>query len=261
MKRIALLFVILCVTASTALFADDMAAEGRKIIDQYKDAIVTANLVLETKVSYQGGSDKEQHKVAATATMVDPSGLAVTSLSEIDPTSFSSYMDRDEGFNMTVDVIDLKLKMSDGTEIPADIVLRDKDLDLAFIKVKKAPEKPFTYVDLSNFSSPQVLDQLVVVSRLGKIANRSLAAYIDRIGAVITKPRTLYVVSAGLGLGCFAFTPDGKVTGLVTIRMDSAKDDDASTNIMGYGDSLFVVLPASTVAKTAKQAMEAVPAK
>lgn len=262
MKQIAVLFIIICfAAASAASFADEIAGEGRNLIETYKDAIVTADLVLETKVSYQGGSDKEQHKVTASATIIDPSGLAVTSLSEIDPTSFSPYMDRDEGFSMTVDVIDLKLKMSDGSEIPADIVLRDRDLDLAFIKVKKAPEKPFSYVDLTKASTPQVLDQLIVVSRLGKIANRTLAAYVDRIQAVITKPRTLYVVTGVLGLGSFAFTPDGKVAGLVTIRMDQNKDSDSSPNLLGYGDSLYVVLPASTIAKTAQQAMEASPTK
>ncbi|MHB9036270.1 MAG: serine protease family protein [Armatimonadota bacterium] len=256
---LACLFAVWCATACFA----DIAEDGRKLAETYKDAVVTAHLVLETKVSYQGGNDKEEHKVTATATIIDPSGLSVTSLSDIDPTQFSSYMERDESFSMAVDVMDLKLKMSDGTEIPADIVLRDRDLDLAFIKPKTAPEKPLTYVDLSQAGSPQMLDQLVMISRLGQVANRALAAYVDRVQAVVTKPRTFYVVTGASGLGCPAFTADGKVAGVVVVRMDQSQERESSSmQSMGYGDALYVVLPSATVAKAAQQAKEAaVPAK
>lgn len=261
-SNITLLFLIFMgIAALTVTCAADIASDGRSVVNTYKDAIVTVHLVLETKVSYQGGSDKEQQKVTSTATIIDPSGLAVTSLSDIDPTLFSSYMEHDEGFSMSVDVIDLKLKLSDGTEVPADIVLRDKDLDLAFIKPKAAPKTPMTYVDLSKSGSPQMLDEVVVVSRLGQIANRALAAYVDRVQAVLTKPRTLYVVTGIFGLGSPTFTADGKIVGIVVVRMDQNKDSDSSSRSMGYGDSLYVVLPASTIFKAAAQAKEATPVK
>ncbi|MEN6355757.1 MAG: trypsin-like peptidase domain-containing protein [Armatimonadota bacterium] len=253
--------VIIWTLALAASCAADIASDGRAVADKYKDAIVTVNLVLETKVSYQGGSDNEQQKVTSTATIIDPSGLAVTSLSDIDPTLFSSYMEHDDSFSMSADVIDLKIKLSDGTEVPADIVLRDKDLDLAFIKPKTAPKAAMTYIDLSKASTPQMLDELIVISRLGQIANRALAAYVDRVQAVLTKPRTLYVVTGIFGLGSPTFTPDGKIVGIVVVRVDQSKDNDSTSRSMGYGDSLYVVLPASTIAKAAAQAKEAAPAK
>ncbi|MCE5324471.1 serine protease [bacterium] len=264
-KRIGNIALLALVVMSISVFAvscaADIASDGRTVADTCKDAVTTVHLVLETKVSYQGGSDKEQHKVTSTATIIDPSGLAVTSLSDIDPTLFTSYMEQDESYSMSVDVVDLKLKLSDGTEIPADIVLRDKDLDLAFIKPKTAPEKPMTYVDLAKAGAPQMLDELIVISRLGQIANRALAAYVDRVQAVLTKPRTLYVVSGVFGLGSPTFTPDGKIVGIVVIRVDQSQDSDSTSRSMGYGDSLYVVIPASTIAKAALQAKEAAAAK
>ncbi|MCE5313399.1 MAG: hypothetical protein ABFD49_08535 [Armatimonadota bacterium] len=256
---VTILFV-LSIALGAGCFAG-IEEDGRKFAETYKDAVVTVNLVLETKVSYQGGTDKEEHKVTATATVIDPSGLAVTSLADIDPTMFSSYMEQEEGFSLSVDVMDLKLKMSDGSEVPADIVLRDRDLDLAFIKPKSAPEKPFTYIDLSQAGTPQMLDQLIFVSRLGQIANRALAVYVDRVQAIVTKPRTFYVVTGVSGVGCPAFTSDGKAAGIVVVRMDQSQERDSSQQSMGYGDSLYVVLPSATIVKAAEQAKEAAPAK
>lgn len=260
LRRNIITTLLLCLFITSACAAD-IAEEGRKIAEAYQDAVVTAHIVLETKVSYQGGSDKEEHKVTATATIIDPSGLAVTSLSDIDPTMFSSYMEREEGFSISVDVMDLKLKMSDGSEIPADIVLRDRDLDLAFIKTKAAPEKPMTCVDLSQAGTPQMLDDLIVISRLGRVGNRALAGYVDRVQAIVTKPRTFYVVTGVFGLGCPTFTADGKFAGIVVVRMDHSSERDSSMHSRGYGDALYVVLPSAAIAKAAQQAREAMLAK
>ncbi|MCE5200511.1 MAG: hypothetical protein ABFD54_14100 [Armatimonadota bacterium] len=257
-KTRAVVIAAMCSAAllwSTGCWADS-AEEGRKIADAHKDAVVTVALVLEGKISYQGNTEKQEHKVTTVATIIDPSGLAVASLSEIDPTA-SAPMDQMEGFSMTIDVIDAKLKMADGTEIPADIVLRDRDLDLAFIKPKQALAAPAAYVDLTQPSNPQLLDELVTLSRLGPVANRALAAEIDRVEAVITKPRTMYVICGIQGVGAPAFTIDGKAVGVVvnkSNKSDSRDDDSMSSR---YSDSIYVVMPCSTIIKAAAQAAEA----
>ena len=40
---------------------------------------------------------------------------------------------------METEVNDIKILLEDGAEVPAEIVLRDKDLDLAFIRPKAKP--------------------------------------------------------------------------------------------------------------------------
>lgn len=225
----------------------DTAEDARKIAEANQDAVVTVKLVVEMKMSYNGETEKQEHRMSATATVIDPSGLVVTSLMETDPSSYTSY--EEYGGRCSIDVVSVKIKTADGTEIPADVVLRDPDLDLAFMKPKKAPEKPMAFVNLSQSSTPRIMDELVILSRLGQIGSYSLAAEMCRIEAVITKPRRLYSITA-YSLGGPAFTLDGKVAGVVLWRVSKTPQrQDFSDD-----DALVVVLPSSDMLKAADQA-------
>lgn len=249
-----LLVTVLAATACSA----DTTAEARKIAEANRDAVVTIQLVVETKMSYSGESEKEERKVSATGTVIDPSGLVVACLSEIDPTKiYSSFMPEGEGGSrFTSDVVDLKLRTDDGTEIPADIVLRDRDLDLAFLRPKKAPETPMKFVDMSQASSPELMDEMVLLWRMGQVANRVLGARMSRIEAVITKPRTCYALESDR-LGCPVFALDGKPVGTLVVKTNMSSGRGFSTS----DDIMLVVMPCSTVMKVAEQAKSAQPEK
>ncbi len=181
--------------------------------------------------------------------LIDPSGLAVTSLLEIDPSSAAPG--GDYGMTYSMEVVSAKIKTSDGKEIPADVVLRDPDLDLAFIRPKEKPDKPMAFVDLTKSSEPSVMDEVVILSRMGRIASYSLAASLERVEAVVKKPRTFYVVGSS-NLKGPAFTLDGKIAGVTLWRVSPTRDR--------YSDSdywLQVVLPSSTILKAAQHAKDA----
>src|SRR2546422_4160959 len=58
-------------------------------------------------------------------------------------------------------------RSDDGTEIPAEIVLRDRDLDLAFIRPKTKPANPMPAVDLrSEEHTSELQSRLHLVCRL-----------------------------------------------------------------------------------------------
>ncbi len=40
--------------------------------------------------------------------------------------------------------------LADGTEVPAKVILRDKDLDMAFVRPIEKPETPFAFVNIEN---------------------------------------------------------------------------------------------------------------
>lgn len=251
-----------CAAAAYATETED----ARKVADTYKQAVVTVELVIETTMSYEGESSKRQGKISATGTVVDPSGIVVTSLSAVNP---SEMLDRvndgeeDSSFQHSSEVKDLKVKLDDGTEIPYDMVLRDSDLDLAYLRPKKAPEQPMAAIDLSQANVPQLMDQIVVLSRLGKIANRSLAGTIDRVQAVVTKPRKFFVMGFSAvfqGMGCPAFMLDGKPAGILVIRTTKGSDsDESSMSGLGFSGMIPIVLPCSDVAKAIEQAKTSAP--
>src|SRR5262249_28341319 len=138
--------------------------------------------------------EPRENKQDITGTVIDPSGLTVLALSATDPSELYKRMySGSSGFKIEIEVSDLKILMDDGTEIPAEIVLRDKDLDLAFIRPKAKPTRPMAAVDLGKAAPAQMLDELITLNRLGRAAGRAHAASVERITAVVQKPRTFYI--------------------------------------------------------------------
>ena len=124
----------------------------------------------------------------------------------------------------------MKILLDDGTELPAEIVLRDKDLDLAFIRPKTKPASPMAAVDLSKSAPAQLLDQVITLNRLNSAAGRAYAASVERISAVIQKPRTFYIPDSTMTsttLGSPAFALDGNVVGVFVMRAVSSKGGGA----------------------------------
>lgn len=246
--------------------ADELAEKGRAILKQHQRAVVTVQVVIKTKMSFGGrGEQDEESKQDLTGTVIDPSGLTVLALSATDPTSMISGplggLD-DEGmkFKFEAELTDVKFLLADGTELPAEVVLRDKDLDLAFIRPKTKPAQPMPAVDLANAGQADVLDQVITLNRLGKAAGRAYAASVERISAVVQKPRLFYVPESTMTtttLGSPAFLPDGKILGICVIRAVTTDRDGMDLFGLQPAGLTGIILPAADVLKVAQQAPEA----
>jgi S1-C subfamily serine protease len=254
-----LVFALALVLAGAALSAraDEVAEKGRNIFKQYQHAVVTVQVVL--KVSYSGAPKTSENRQDLTGTVVDPSGLTVLALSACDPTEMYQRMMSEEASKLKLDieVTDIKILLDDGMEIPSEIVLRDKDMDLAFIRPKTKPASPMAAVDLAKAAPAQVLDQVITLNRLNSAAGRAYAASVERISAVIQKPHTFYIPDSSMTsttLGSPAFALDGNVVGVFVMRAISSKGGGSRN----YRDSMTsIILPAEDILKGAKQAPEA----
>jgi len=242
--------------------ADDLADKGRAIFLKNRQAVVTLQLVMKNKISGAGmpSTQSSEAKTDATGTVIDPSGLTVVSLSATDPSQLlqnmmSSMSEGDQRFKMESELSDVKILLEDGTELPAEVVLRDKDLDLAFIRPKTAPPAPMVFVNLATAGKADVLDQLVALNRLGNAAGRSFAAAEERVAAVVQKPRLFYIPQTSATpttLGCPAFTLDGKPLGVFLMRSLKGK---GSMNMLSMQPENVtgIILPAAEIAKAAAQ--------
>ena len=162
------------------------------------------------------------------------------------------YQRMDARYKIETEVSDLKIMLADGTEIPAEIVLRDKDLDLAFIRPKTKPASPMDAVDLAKSAPAQVLDEVVALNRLNSAASRAFSASVERISAVVQKPRTFYIPDSTMSattMGSPAFLANGNVLGVFVMR--------AVSSTGGRANLTAIILPADDVLKGAKQAPEA----
>lgn len=245
--------------------ADELATKGRAIFTKNQHAVVTVQLVLKSKFSMAGlGGQSNESRQDVTGTVLDPSGLTVLSLSATDPGQmFQSIMagmsDEDNKFKMETELSDVKILLDDGTEVAAEVVLRDKDLDLAFVRPKAKLPSPMTALDLAQGGKAEILDQIIALNRLGNAAGRSYSASVERISAIVQRPRLFYVPDASMGnaaLGAPAFTLEGNPLGIFVMRSMKGKSGGGLAGLMGgqTDNMTAIIVPVEDILKAAKQA-------
>lgn len=259
--RIGLLSAFLC--ATTIAVADEVAVSGRAILEKHRDAVVTVQFVLKQRLSFPGMNTEETESTSeTTGTVIDANGLTVVSLSETDPSGLMETMMQGlggmQGLQMTTEVRDVKILMTDGTEVPAEVVLRDKVLDMAFVRPRQKSEKPFAFIAMDDPGKPELLDQVITLNRLGTVANRVHSASVERIDAVVERPRTFYIPGkdpTNTNLGSPGFTLDGRFVGVFLMRAVKATGGGAGGPFGRMQDNMVVVLlPAADIQEAAAQA-------
>lgn len=228
--------------------------QARAVYESHKSAVVTVQVVIKIKYSGQ----ERENKTDVTGTVMNPDGLTVVSLSATDPTALmKTLMPANDDFDVSSEIGDVKILLEDNSEVPAQIVLRDADLDLAYILPLAKPEKPMPFVDFSDVGTPQIMEQIIALNRLGKVANRVHAASFERISAIVQKPRTFYIAGSDptqSTQGSPCFTLDGKITGIFVMRAIGGATGGGS-RMFGSNDSVMaILLPASDILEGAQQA-------
>lgn len=203
--------------ATTA--ADPVADTARSLATQYGDALVTVKLVLKRRMVVQGqerGSSEAPGEVLGT--VITASGLTVVSDSDSDPWGMFSH--EGDGPKVETETTDVKIVLKDGREVGARFVLRDRDLDLAFVMPDDTNLKlPFVSLDAARI--PELAEEILFLRRAGKSLNREVSVNLGRVQAVTRKPRTFVVVdwmNGVQGLGGPVFDTKGTLVGLSVLR-------------------------------------------
>lgn len=265
--------LVIASAASAAFLANasaDTRETARKLATSHGEAVVWLSVLSKTTMGAEGdvpaqlkaalASQEKEERDEVTATVIDSSGMLVTALGGIDKSSMmDGQMMRtpmgDIKVNAKAEIKEIKVIMPDGNEIPADLVLKDEDLGLAFIKVRADSEEAkgvtFISVDLSDAATAKLLDPCISLTRMDESFNRDPGAHTGEIVGVTTRPRVFYRVT-GDAIGCPVFLEDGKLLGISVLRQ---KKGAAATS--GRIQVTPAVLPAADIAKIAAQAMEA----
>jgi len=114
-------------------------------------------------------------------------------------------------------------------------------------------------VDFTKSAPAQVLDSVITLNRLGRAAGRAYSASVERISAVVQKPRTFYIPDSamtGTALGSPAFALDGNIVGILVMRTITSSGGASMINFRP-DNATSIILPAEEVLKAAKQAPEA----
>jgi hypothetical protein len=251
------LVALACIAWATAgQVPSPVSVAGRNLAEKYGPAIVIVQLVKKTTMSYEGQSQTRDSQSEIPGVVISPDGLTVTSLAAGDPSAAYAGMG-DEGMSTRSDITEAKLLVSGGQEeVPAKVVLRDKDLDLLFLRPITKPKKPMRALDLHNASSVQLLDPVVLLTRLPKTVNRTLGAKLFYVQGVVQKPRKRYVISSDYMSGDFGspvLALDGRVVGLLVVKL-AMQNSDYTDSPRSYNEGVQpVVVTAADLLKDAVQ--------
>lgn len=242
--------------------AADIAPKAREVLAQAQKSLVTVSAY--SKLDLGGlpirlSSLAEAQETSCGGLVIDASGLTVVSYSALNPMErlVGAIKTRLSGDNSSLaakaELSRVQMRLEDGTEVPARLVLKDKELDLAFLvpdpkEGEKVPQ--FSPVKLSADAAVKELDDVIVVSRHGKDLGYQPIVTVGQVTSRISKPRTMYDLSVAPRPGSPAFLPDGQLLG-VTVSFT------AGDGIASLSAREALVLPVSEVAKLADQARKA----
>lgn len=251
-----LLFFIPCI------FSED--AEQKKIkevIEKYKNTIVTVKIIRKEWSVMEGKEfSKGESKNEVSGTIIDKNGTVIVSAFAVDPTKFFNQLSsgRSFKFEWRSQITGIKIILPDKKEIDGKMVLKDEKLDLIFIRPESKEKRKYEYVNLKDYIEPDIMEKIVIMSRIGKIGNRTIFASLSRIGGIIKKPRDYYLSTDQMASpGSPVFTVNGKIVGINLIRTKK-RDTSFSFSIFSPYDFGFlpVILPAKEIKEIAGQIKE-----
>lgn len=257
MRKILIFFGIFVFTAR--IFSADTEQEKiKKLIEKYKNAVVTVRIIKKEWSVMEGKEfSKTERKNEVTGTIIDKNGTVIISAFAADPAKFFNRLNKRKffGFEWRSQITGIKIILPDKREIDGKIVLKDEKLDLLFIKPEKKKDIKFEFVNLKDYKQPEIMEKIVMITRMGKIGDRIVFASLSRIGGIIKKPRIYYLSTAQMApLGSPVFTVDGKVVGINLIR---ARSSDMPLSFFTFSLSDFgilpVILPAEEIGKIASK--------
>ncbi|WP_414661467.1 S1 family peptidase [Horticoccus sp. 23ND18S-11] len=256
MNRSCSLLALAAIVAATGLTSahaapEAQAAAGRALVKRYADAVVGIELVVTVKLKMgnQEAPPREQ-RIEINGTVISPSGLTVTTLAGVDPqVQFDAMRAAQPGGRVPelvgAEFKEVKLRFADGKEVPARFVLKDVDLDLAFMAPETAePGREYAHVKLSDAAEGKVLNDYFYIARAPKVLQRAPLVRIGEIVGIIEKPRRFYLLTFQ-DPGSPVFDMDGKVLGITVQNF-------ANGRMTG-----FVVLPSADIAEMSVQAAAA----
>ncbi len=228
-------------------------------------SLVTVKFVLKIKMggamSAMGDTEAEQETTGA---VVSRDGLVLCSNTQL--SGMVGMMRRMIGSmgDVTATPSDLKVLIGDDHEgVDAELIARDTELDLAWIRIREPRSEGYDHVDFSQAGVCAVGDTVRGVRRMAKYFDRVPVVSEARVAAVTKKPRTLLVPSAALGtLGLPVYDGDGRVIGVSVLQVPDAEDTDGNpmamlSNLSSMEDVMSgLILPADEVVKATQRALE-----
>lgn len=256
----ACLAMAVLLSASTFGGVPDPAGEvARRLFETNRDSVLWISVVAKISYTTEGATDSpmnmpdSENKFEGYGTVVSTNGLLVTALSAIDPSHAISGREittRSGKVRLDASVIikEVLIIMPDGVEVPAEVVMKDTDLDLAFIRAKADSKQfklaKFVPINIKDSAKAVMAEETITLMRGDEVLNRQPSIVRGQVTVLMTKPREFVRATSGAP-GTPTFNTDGKFLGIGTVRFVQNRTPTA------------VLLPAADVQEFAELAKTA----
>ena len=248
MKKIYCYFIFLFSLANTDMIAKRSESVWRELLKNNAECVTWVSVTAKVEMSVGGRSiPPQEQKLEALGTVIDEKGLTVLSLNQVDPTANILSRLRSPGASVNVNYTEVFILMQDGTEVAARFLLKDSDLDLAFVLPFQDDDSNSDDVIFSKVPEmvkddeyPMILDEEVSIGKLKQTLYRQSTLRRGSVNAVISKPRQYFVIENTIP-GTPVFDKKGKWLGVVVYKM------------FGSRPSEIVTLPSQDILEIAEQ--------
>jgi S1-C subfamily serine protease len=243
------LCVALALPAPTALGAGDSPIAT--VATKKAPAMVSVKFMM----SISGMGQDQEREAEAAGLLIDDKGLVLVSNLEI-----GGALQRGQP---SAQAKDIKVLIGDDTEgVPAKVIGRDTELELAWIQLEKPADKALAFVDLSKGAAVSVGQELVGLDRMNKYYDRAIVGFTTTVGGLAKKPRNLIIPSGGKieWIGVPVFTGAGEFVGLSVVQPMNADEEDQGMRNPGRMSSFdrgLKIMPAAEIAAATTRALEA----
>jgi hypothetical protein len=231
--------------------------KAHKLFAQHQAAAVWVTYIAKREMAMAGKAMAlpeflfGERKQETLGTVLDASGLIAIGSATLDPmskTHCAKISEQGEGesetFHTLTRTYDFRVLIEE-REFPAKLLMRDDDLNLAFVQANLSDIGPVHAVPLEIDSEPEILEEVLVLGRTGELLNREPKIAVSRITCKIVKPHRLYVCDDAED-GAPVFRLNGNFLGVASFQAQEKQDFEPCM-------PTTVVVPCETVRNLAEQ--------
>lgn len=258
MKKYLVNFVAVMAVAASCMAAqaESLNKVGENLLGKYGNAVVEIQAVSKMNIELGSmGTQKQENKLEVAGTILNKDGLIVTSYSALHPSHLVSSAEIPSPMgqiNATIsgETGDLRVRYADGQLVNAQLVLKDPEMDLAFIKPesKVAKQQTVAGAKVGKFS---LLDQGISLKLSSKLSRHTPILLVDRILSIVKKPSKMYLASShSSATGAPIFNDRGELVGINLIK------GEAGAKVSGNkltGNTIRIIRPIKEILAAAEQ--------
>lgn len=231
--------------AAAEVTAQPEARPYASIVDKVAPAMVTVKFVM----AIDGEDDSEEEEIDGL--VIDPEGIVLVS---------SAMMFGPEYLGVSLRPREIKIILPGETEgLDAEVVVRDRELDLAWLRITAPTEEPrkLPSISFKNDTKPTLGQPLVQVWKLDKFYDRAPYVSEGRVASIVSKPRDLFIAGGEITIGLPVFDLNGNAMGFGILQLPDEDEMSAMASSNPYTRAIFTrtMLPAAKVASATETAL------